>query len=217
MLLHESREAELKNILTLLFIGLVAPSATHAEEFHGYACTNDCSGHIAGFEWAKSVRATRQDQCFDAKSISFFEGCVANVEQYIMSTNMPEKEKYLITNDDRIRVAREEFRRVFSESKLTGVKNHTIECYDTANAINHLRTRGMSPAFSQMQFCWLFHRWGEYFNKIVAERNSRQIDWFYTEFSLEKHMDLMFDFAGAGESARLAIVRIWNNPTGGLP
>lgn len=142
---------------------------------------------------------------------------MAYVEEYIMSSKVNRKETYLISNEERVRVAREEFRSIFSESKFAGVKDYTIDCYDAANTLNHLRTAAMPPAFSQMQICWLFHRWGEHFNKIAAERNGRQIDWFYTETSLEKHMDLMFDFAGAGESARLAIVSIWNNPTGGLP
>lgn len=50
-------------------------------EFHGYPCTEDCSGHEAGFEWAEEHDITDPDDC-EGKSESFIEGCKAYAEEY---------------------------------------------------------------------------------------------------------------------------------------
>lgn len=43
------------------------------EEFHGYECTDDCSGHDAGYEWADEKGVC--DEYFDGgNSESFAEG-----------------------------------------------------------------------------------------------------------------------------------------------
>jgi|GEM_PF-4218481 hypothetical protein len=44
--------------------------------FHGYPCTVDCSGHKAGYDWAKRKGITDPSQC-TGKSRSFIEGCWA--------------------------------------------------------------------------------------------------------------------------------------------
>lgn len=46
----------------------------------GYACTTDCSGHQAGYDWAKSTGVTTARQC-SGTSQSFVEGCMAYVEE----------------------------------------------------------------------------------------------------------------------------------------
>lgn len=48
--------------------------------FHGYDCTQDCSGHEAGYAWAEQHDITDPDDC-DGKSESFIEGCRAYAEE----------------------------------------------------------------------------------------------------------------------------------------
>lgn len=45
-----------------------------------YGCTDDCSGHDAGWEWAEENGVTDPDDC-GGKSMSFEEGCIAYAEQ----------------------------------------------------------------------------------------------------------------------------------------
>lgn len=53
-------------------------------EMHGrfgsYGCTQDCSGHEAGYRWAESKGITDPDEC-GGKSWSFIEGCRAYAEE----------------------------------------------------------------------------------------------------------------------------------------
>lgn len=51
-----------------------------AATFHGYPCTQDCSGHEAGYEWAEENDITDSDDC-DGNSQSFIEGCIAWTEE----------------------------------------------------------------------------------------------------------------------------------------
>ncbi len=48
--------------------------------FHGYACTVDCSGHDAGYQWAEDHDVDDEDDC-GGKSESFIEGCKAYVQE----------------------------------------------------------------------------------------------------------------------------------------
>lgn len=48
--------------------------------FHGYDCTENCSGHEAGYEWAEENDIDDPDDC-DGNSNSFNEGCEAYVEE----------------------------------------------------------------------------------------------------------------------------------------
>lgn len=48
--------------------------------FGGYGCTQDCSGHEAGYSWAEAKGITDPDQC-GGKSWSFIEGCRAYAEE----------------------------------------------------------------------------------------------------------------------------------------
>lgn len=63
--------------------GAVLYSATQAAErpptFKGYQCTQDCSGHRAGYAWAARNGVTQRSQC-RGSSQSFVEGCWAWVE-----------------------------------------------------------------------------------------------------------------------------------------
>lgn|GEM_PF-4623545 len=44
--------------------------------FRGYECTQDCSGHVAGFNWAIENGLNSPEQC-GGKSDSFIEGCIS--------------------------------------------------------------------------------------------------------------------------------------------
>ncbi|GAB2662950.1 hypothetical protein [Arenimonas aestuarii] len=48
--------------------------------FHGYPCTQDCSGHEAGYEWAEEEGIEDEEDC-TGWSQSFIEGCQAYVEE----------------------------------------------------------------------------------------------------------------------------------------
>jgi hypothetical protein len=62
-------------ISSFLTIGML-PSTGYCQDFHGYACTQDCSGHEAGYEWAERHDVTDPDDC-GGTSRSFIEGCRA--------------------------------------------------------------------------------------------------------------------------------------------
>lgn len=42
--------------------------------YNGYKCTDDCSGHEAGYEWARRKGIADPDDC-GGNSTSFVEGC----------------------------------------------------------------------------------------------------------------------------------------------
>lgn len=48
--------------------------------FLGYRCTSDCSGHLAGYNWASRRGASGYASC-TGNSQSFIEGCRAYVDQ----------------------------------------------------------------------------------------------------------------------------------------
>lgn len=54
---------------------------TYADQGEPYGCTEDCSGHEAGYEWAQENEITDPDEC-DGNSESFIEGCRAYGEAY---------------------------------------------------------------------------------------------------------------------------------------
>jgi hypothetical protein len=65
-------------VLGLLF-DLKCPA--QAAEFGGYECTDDCSGHAAGYRWAEDHNITSSDDCpLNGNARSFYEGCLASVD-----------------------------------------------------------------------------------------------------------------------------------------
>jgi hypothetical protein len=50
------------------------------DSFMGYECTDDCSGHQAGYNWALESGVYSKDDC-TGNSQSFIEGCYAYVEE----------------------------------------------------------------------------------------------------------------------------------------
>ena len=55
-------------------------ASASAQSFKGYPCTDDCSGHEAGYEWAERKDDTDPDDCA-GNSNSFIEGCRAWAEE----------------------------------------------------------------------------------------------------------------------------------------
>lgn len=52
-----------------------------AQTFGDYPCTQDCSGHQAGYDWAKDKDISSTDDC-GGNSQSFIEGCYEYVNEY---------------------------------------------------------------------------------------------------------------------------------------
>jgi hypothetical protein len=58
----------------------VAVPASFASTFGGYECTDDCSGHAAGYKWASEHGIDSEQYCPEGNSQSFHEGCVVYTE-----------------------------------------------------------------------------------------------------------------------------------------
>lgn len=62
-----------------LLVSLLGSTSASADTFDGYECTDDCSGHQAGYNWAEENEIDDVDSC-DTPSQSFNEGCQSVVE-----------------------------------------------------------------------------------------------------------------------------------------
>ena len=73
-----------------------APPAweTPRRTFGGYSCTQDCSGHEAGYAWAEDMGIEDASNC-GGRSNSFIEGCHAYVED-----NFPDSDEDGIPDED---------------------------------------------------------------------------------------------------------------------
>ena len=49
--------------------------------FGRYRCTNDCSGHKAGYKWADAHKISSPRGCPHGNSRSFYEGCLAYLHE----------------------------------------------------------------------------------------------------------------------------------------
>jgi len=58
----------------------VSLSPRGIQYFREYPCTDDCSGHQAGYDWAERNGIDDNDDC-DSNSQSFTEGCLVYVEE----------------------------------------------------------------------------------------------------------------------------------------
>jgi hypothetical protein len=65
------------------FNGKVVRSSTGNLFYRGQICRDDCSGHIAGYDWAMEYGITNRDVCEEADSLSFSEGCLTAVDDII--------------------------------------------------------------------------------------------------------------------------------------
>lgn len=69
-------------VITLVF-AFIPAAVTYAQEsrtFGGFDCTDDCSGHAAGYNWAQSKSITDESDC-GGDSNSFTEGCQVYVRE----------------------------------------------------------------------------------------------------------------------------------------
>lgn len=58
----------------------VKENYTGYQTFDGYDCTEDCSGHEAGYTWAEDNDISYEYDC-DSNSNSFNEGCISYAEE----------------------------------------------------------------------------------------------------------------------------------------
>jgi hypothetical protein len=48
----------------------------------GHECTDDCSGHAAGYRWAEAHNITNELDCpLNGNATLFYEGCLTYVEE----------------------------------------------------------------------------------------------------------------------------------------
>ena len=59
---------------------IIKSQNTGYQSFNGYDCTEDCSGHEAGYVWAEKNNIDNVDDC-DGNSDSFIEGCQSYAEE----------------------------------------------------------------------------------------------------------------------------------------
>lgn len=59
---------------------VLLPTLANAASLNGYECTEDCSGHEAGYEWAEKNEIEDEDDC-DTPFNSFTEGCISYLEE----------------------------------------------------------------------------------------------------------------------------------------
>jgi opacity protein-like surface antigen len=62
-----------------LLVSVLGSTTISADTFDGYECTDDCSGHQAGYDWAEDNDIDDEDSC-DTSSQSFNEGCQSFVQ-----------------------------------------------------------------------------------------------------------------------------------------
>ncbi|CAI8957994.1 MULTISPECIES: hypothetical protein [Pseudomonas] len=62
-----------------LLVSVLGSTSASADTFDGYECTDDCSGHQAGYDWAEDNDIDDEDSC-DTPSQSFNEGCQSFVQ-----------------------------------------------------------------------------------------------------------------------------------------
>ena len=68
-------------VVSLAFGLLFAVEDASSRDFGGYECTDDCSGHAAGYRWAERHNITNESDCpLNGNATSFYEGCLAYVE-----------------------------------------------------------------------------------------------------------------------------------------
>ena len=76
-----------RRFLTLLYMAAsLLAMQSHAATFEGAACTKDCSGHKAGYAWARKKGITSPEQC-GGRSNSFTEGCKLWAQEHQAPSN----------------------------------------------------------------------------------------------------------------------------------
>ena len=68
------------SVCAALVLAWTASASAQDRSFGGYDCTDDCSGHAAGYRWAESNGIADPQDCPAGNSNSFHEGCLAYTE-----------------------------------------------------------------------------------------------------------------------------------------
>lgn len=63
----------------VLMVSMLGSTTASADTFDDYECTDDCSGHQAGYDWAEEKGIADEDSC-STPSQSFNEGCQSFVQ-----------------------------------------------------------------------------------------------------------------------------------------
>ncbi len=84
----------------VFIISCFACLSAHANDFKGYPCTEDCSGHEAGYEWAEDKGITDSSDC-GGNSNSFIEGCEAYAEEEEEAEALEEEREEVDAENDR--------------------------------------------------------------------------------------------------------------------
>lgn len=62
---------------------VIIDSPLSEQVYRGYNCRKDCSGHMAGHEWAKKRKLSKPNQCpYRPSHPSFWEGCLSNFNSH---------------------------------------------------------------------------------------------------------------------------------------
>lgn len=70
---------------------LLGSASATAATFDGYECTDDCSGHQAGYDWAEQNDVDDESSC-STPSASFNQGCESYVEENAASVSDDEED-----------------------------------------------------------------------------------------------------------------------------
>jgi hypothetical protein len=74
------RSTVIFSLSTLAFLPLMSETA-NARDFGGNECTDDCSGHAAGYRWAEAHNITNESDCLlNGNATSFYEGCLVYLD-----------------------------------------------------------------------------------------------------------------------------------------
>lgn len=76
---HRAMAAKMQGIATILAYAPVEALDEAGLYYKGYPCTQDCSGHMAGYAWAERKGIADEDNC-GGTSNSFWEGCKSKTE-----------------------------------------------------------------------------------------------------------------------------------------
>ena len=68
--------------------------------YKGYPCTKDCSGHMAGDDWAEKKGIANSNQCPPGWSNSFWEGCKSNSEYTAEEQELAEELRVDVPNEE---------------------------------------------------------------------------------------------------------------------
>jgi hypothetical protein len=67
--------------VVVLSLAMGATARAQGRTYGGFECTDDCSGHAAGYKWANEHNIEDEANCPESNSQSFHEGCIAYTQE----------------------------------------------------------------------------------------------------------------------------------------